>query len=358
MGLTGDERAAIDSASFSFKALGRAGKLQLNGTFWVSLRPALIFIFTLVLLTWWFRYDSNLTSMLLVLVANICLLALPTMGFLTMVVGILATAATSRVRPSAVLYWMWWPFWSCALSWGALVLAFLLGEYVWYELFQPYTLITRLQAYGMVDPARTPGDRLQDAGVIDFANGMGLDRARGGCFVNGRTYCVAPILMGGQLNNKTDGYDYFAVGTDCCSCPNQDFRCGEWNNPLAQGGLRSVDETSRPFYKLAVDDWAVTFGKKPRHPLYFEWVQNPRRKVSEMWANGMTYVVVPCLAVMPCLFLLVTALNTAFGILCRYDIAAPIETFMPPQGMGLWRTERAQGAAQQPPAATYGTGTV
>merc|ERR1719199_773892 len=77
-----------------------------------------------------------------------------------MVVGILATAATSRVRPSAVLYWMWWPFWSCALSWGALVLAFLLGEYVWYELFQPYTLITRLQAYGMVDPARTPGDRL------------------------------------------------------------------------------------------------------------------------------------------------------------------------------------------------------
>merc|ERR1719171_3482699 len=227
----------------------------------------------------------------------------------------------AKVPLPAFIYWCWWPFWAFVLSLSAMFAGIALGQYLWYEEFMPYATLSRLQTYGMINPRLVPGERLQDSGIVEFANGVGLDRSKGGCFVNGRTYCVAPIIEGGALRSSlgdmpsSGGYDYFAVGVDCCSCPNQDFRCGEWNNPLALGGLRSVDKSARPFFKMAVDDWSASYGKNPRHPLFFEWVNNPKRRFALMWSRGMYLALMPCFAAIPLCACIALFLNGVFSVL-------------------------------------------
>jgi len=111
--------------------------------------------------------------------------------------------------------------------------------------------------YKDVNPSNIPGVRVQDAGLIEFSSFVEPDRGKGGCFMSkGDTYCLAPIVEGGEVlyglqgTPRTGSYDYFAVGINCCTCPNRDFQCGDFRNPLANGGIRSLDTKSRPFYKL------------------------------------------------------------------------------------------------------------
>jgi hypothetical protein len=195
---------------------------------------------------------------------------------------------------TSILYWGWWP--KCLLIGciGSSVLGALIGEYMWTTCFDPYFQLRALQMYKDVNPSRVPGERVQDAGLVDFSSFVEPDRGKGGCFMNkGNTYCIAPIVLGGEVGYgltgtpRTGSFDYFAVGINCCTCPNRDFQCGDWRNPLAQGGLRSLDYKSRPFYKLALDDWAASYNKASKNPLFFEWVQAPEWKWKGMWNRGL-----------------------------------------------------------------------
>jgi len=214
--------------------------------------------------------------------------------FYAVIAGRYATEYTRRFYMSSIIFWGWWPMLLMFCTLLATIMGTLTGSYIWGTCLSPYYELKKLQMYKDIDPSNIPGQRVQDAGLVDFTKSVEMDRGKGGCYMNhGNTYCVAPIVNGGEVKYglagapRTGSYDYFAVGINCCACPNRDFQCGEWRNPLASGGLRSLDYESRPFYKLALDDWTASYGKATRNPLFFEWVQAPEYKWKGMWNRAL-----------------------------------------------------------------------
>ncbi|CAK9068717.1 unnamed protein product [Durusdinium trenchii] len=174
------------------------------------------------------------------------------------------------------------PCWKLLLCLLGAVSGGLVGHHLWEHYWQQYSEVSLLKAYRGIDPSVVPGTQIQDAGAVDFVSSAGIDSEHAGCFMNaGRTYCIAPIVTNGTMLHNIGGaprygsYDYFAVGVDCCSCPDINFRCGAWRHPWAEGGIRSTDLEARPFYRLAVEAWASSYRKTAAHPLFFEWVESP-----------------------------------------------------------------------------------
>lgn len=243
-----------------------------------------------------------------------------------------------------MLFWSWWPIWMCLMCCTAAVMAGALCFYLWSAYLRTYAHLAGLEVYERVDPSIVPGLQVQDAGLVDFVEGVDIDRARGGCLVQGgHTYCVAPIMHGGRvLDNLGDAprfgtYDYFAVGVDCCACPNRDFRCGDWRNPMAHGGVRSKDTESRPLYRLAVDEWAATYEKKLGYPLFFDWVDDPVYRWNALWSRAAHLAGVYALVPFAAAFLLTMALSVWLESLVQAGTASPNGTPAPPLGYErLW----------------------
>eukprot|EP00448_Togula_jolla_P003959 CAMPEP_0170600364 /NCGR_PEP_ID=MMETSP0224-20130122/17294_1 /TAXON_ID=285029 /ORGANISM="Togula jolla, Strain CCCM 725" /LENGTH=310 /DNA_ID=CAMNT_0010925083 /DNA_START=243 /DNA_END=1175 /DNA_ORIENTATION=- len=270
-------------------------------------------------------------------VVTFILIVSPTVAFVVLCVGILTTTCRSRVRWPPVVYWAWWPsvrFWSCVL---ALVLGMKIGNYLWENQFEPYQQMMRLQAYNNVNPSEVQGVRLQDAGIALFNETAGVDRGRTGCLKNGPTYCIAPIVKGGQImqGNEADGqFDLFMAGTDCCSCPGE-FRCGQWDMPSpVLGGVRIVDSTDNQFYKLAAEAWSGLYGKPVRRPIFFKWVADPVKAWGNLRSNGVKFEALALLCIPLGLVLLMFIANGLIRLLNTYGWAAPMEAPLPPPGLG------------------------
>lgn len=255
--------------------------------------------------------------------------------------GKLHKPATAR----AMVYWSFWPTWTFILCFLGALLGFMLGYFIWSSNIKAYREVSQLQVYQDIDPALVPGDQIADAGLVEFTKSVDVDRARGGCFVQaGTTYCVAPILHGGNVEDslgnapRLGSYDFFAVGLNCCNCPNQDFRCGDWENPLAQGGIRSTDFVSRPFYRLAVDQWAARWLKVSEHPLFFEWVQAPVREWESWWLNAAHTVLLAACGLPAAAFCTALLLGKLLSLLVAAEYASPLGTPGPPSGFErAWR---------------------
>eukprot|EP00927_Polykrikos_kofoidii_P050346 TRINITY_DN44261_c0_g1_i1.p1 TRINITY_DN44261_c0_g1~~TRINITY_DN44261_c0_g1_i1.p1 ORF type:complete len:443 (+),score=45.31 TRINITY_DN44261_c0_g1_i1:64-1392(+) len=285
---------------------------------------------------------NKLASALFVFVA-VAIFAWRAAVFLVFVASVAAGKLLTRLYRKQLIYWGWWPIHTFGIVIVAVSCALLLGHYLWTRCLEPYHELAGLQTYTGVDPSVTLGARMQDGGLLEFEANVDMDRSRGGCFVgNGHTYCVAPIVHGGSVISGVGGpltgsYDFFAVGVDCCACPNQDFRCGDWTNPLTHGGVRSIDVASRPFYRLAVDDWSATYRKAANHPLFFDWTQDPVR----MWRQQWTWSRNIALLSVACTFMLVFTVTAFAGkllhVLVSFDIASPMDTPAPPSGhKSLW----------------------
>jgi len=241
-----DEDKVLRDNNFSLGHLFRPKErtpARLSWALQLSVQVEMVFLLVLVTV---FLPSWGLAIPCLLLAALIVGLWIFTLGLL--IAGLIKGKLHHVSHRRAMIFWSWWPLWMCGMCCAAALLAGLLCYFLWAMYLRAYVHLEGLQTYHDMDPSITPGTQIQDAGLVSFEVGVGLDRARGGCMVHsGHTYCVAPILVGGSvLNNLGDAprygtYDYFAVGVDCCECPNQDFRCGDWRNPLAQGGIRSLD---------------------------------------------------------------------------------------------------------------------
>jgi len=245
-----------------------------------------------------------------------------------------------RFYLTSMVFWGWWPCWLFVFSVTATFCGYITGTYLWTTQLGPYYQLKQLQMYRDINPAHVPGVRLQDAGLVDFQNFVGMDRGKGGCFLNrGNTYCIAPIVFDGtptpevhydmQGMPQTGSYDYFAVGKNCCPCPNRDFTCGEWDNPLAYGGIRSMDEESRPYYKLALDNWQASYGKTSKTPLFFEWVQDPEWKWKGMWNRFVSLGWLAVAAAFSFGISIGFILDKVLQLLWQNDIITPRATFAP-----------------------------
>lgn len=333
-----DEQRFLKGSFHGFRALvKKTGKLplHLDRVLWCTLQVE--FAFLLAVAAWVVPIQP--VSVVLA-AATICFLAALAAPVILLVAGLFVGKLHKRIYRRSMIYWSWWHCWAFALCCVSAIMGAFWGRYLWYTSLHAYYGIASLQTYRGINPQLVPGERLQDAGLVEFTDGVGVDRSKGGCFVNvGRTYCVAPIVHGGRLHEGMadmpvfGAYDYFAVGIDCCNCPNQDFRCGDWKNPLANGGLRSVDYWSRPFYKMAVEDFSAAWLKGSKHPLFFDWVEDSMYQWKQMWYWTCHVLVLTALVPVPVAFVIGALAALLLQHLQHQGAASPFDTPRPPAGL-------------------------
>jgi len=173
-------------------------------------------------------------------------------------------------------------------------LGWILGDINFWQYMQPSYHIDHLATYSNVDPSSqhlwsgetvpARGGRYQDAGKIYFSHNAVLDRNKAASFKDGNLYCVAPIVNPNCIDDC--GFDFWAVGINCCSDLAADFRCGDYNSTRAKSGLRQVVETWRPFFHLAVIQAEGFHGVTSRHPLFFHWVEDPVSELQSWKLSG------------------------------------------------------------------------
>lgn len=176
----------------------------------------------------------------------------------------------------------------------AVSLGWVMGDISFWQYMQPTYHIDHLATYTNVDPSSqmlwsgehvpARGRRYQDAGKVYFSHDTVLDRSKATSFKDGNLYCVAPIVNPNCKSNC--GYDFWAVGINCCSDVAADFRCGDFNSTRAKSGLRQVVETWRPFFRLAVLQAEGFHGVTSRHPLFFHWVEDPVAELHSWRLSG------------------------------------------------------------------------
>jgi len=185
--------------------------------------------------------------------------------------------------------------WLLVMTIFSCILGYYAGEFVNKEYKHPYYEYQQLKVYKGIDTKSESGARYADAGLVYFQPGTTLKRNRNACLKNDHAYCVVPIVQCGETGvcgeldelSSTGSFDYWAVGKDCCGCPNGEFRCGEWDNPLAHSGLRLLNEDEDGlYYRLAVKQWEAMYGKKAKHPLFFDWVLRPARESGGLGTQG------------------------------------------------------------------------
>lgn len=201
----------------------------------------------------------------------------------------------------------------CITALIALFIAMSLGDHNYYATMAQTYDIQSLNTYDGVDPALMRGQGLMDAGRVTFAPGTQplLTRAVG--FRNEETYCVAP-LTGGVVNDvPLTTYDFWIVGTNCCSSTSTgadaDFRCGAFNVSTARGGIRVVRDEERSFYRLAVQQAEAAFQIKAVHPLFFRWVVDPDQELATLRRGGFQFYFV-CMFAYFGIQLLLVAIST------------------------------------------------
>lgn len=172
------------------------------------------------------------------------------------------------------------PSWLIFLA-ASLIVAWIVGYVMGGSNFasntKDYYDLQNLNSYSNVYPNRMLGQQLMDAGVVSFASGTKLDISKSMGFKNSVMYCVAPIVFGKETPLS---YDFWAVGTECCSGGQPDFHCANYNNPQANGGVRLLDSGGdKAFYRLAVQQAEATYNIKAATPVFFTWGPHPSEKM-------------------------------------------------------------------------------
>jgi hypothetical protein len=177
----------LEGNNFTFKPLMKHGALDLGQVMAFTVKVSLIFILEATVLSWYPRFAHDQSSVAIAVIIGI-ITVLPNLASVLALfhIGCLPKDHKKEARLSGHLYWSFWPFWTLFFSITALVLGVLLGEHLWTDLYRYYEL-SELRHYKNVNPAKTPGQQMKDAGVVTFASGVGLERGHGGCFVNGDT---------------------------------------------------------------------------------------------------------------------------------------------------------------------------
>lgn len=174
----------------------------------------------------------------------------------------------------------------------AWIVGLVYGDSLYTTYFQPYLDVVNLNTYPSVNPARFKGSQLMDAGVIEFVPGSHLDLTKTYGFKNGDTYCVAPVVGPQQSGKQTTPptYDFWAVGTNCCTghSPNE-YRCGEFANPMASKGLRLMRDDQRNFFRLAVEEAVASYNIRADHPVFMYWMDSPSAEINAYQDDGSAH---------------------------------------------------------------------
>jgi len=159
----------------------------------------------------------------------------------------------------------------------ALVVGSVMGNANFKSNMVPFKDVSNMNSYELINPTTGKGNQVMDAGRVKFVDEAKLDLTKAMGFRNLDTYCVVPIVTGKE---KQDNYDFWAVGTNCCSSHVSDFHCGEYNNPQAHSGLRLMREDLRAYFRLGVEQAEAAYNIRANHPIFFYWMQDPQTEIS------------------------------------------------------------------------------
>lgn len=179
--------------------------------------------------------------------------------------------------------WFTFLFLTTLLAW---VLALILGNINFSQNMKAFYNLQNSNTETGIDPAITRGAQVADVGRIVFTEGTHLDLSRAMAFKHDKTYCVAPISSRSEVLQT---YDFWAVGTDCCSSTQAEFQCGAYNDYYAHGGLRLMDDDARPFYRLAVQEAEAQYHILAQHPLFFFWDHDPEDSMDTKREAGLRF---------------------------------------------------------------------
>jgi len=172
---------------------------------------------------------------------------------------------------------MWYRF-ACAALFLAIVTSFAVGQYIFWSHSWFYYDYFTLRTETMASPVTEKGQMMMDSGRVYWSSGTVVDTKLAMGFKHKDVYCVAPIVDRGVPKLST--YDFWVVGKNCCE-ESRKFDCGDARNPSARASLRDIDEESRPFYRLAVQQAEAAYNLKASHPVFFHWMVDPTHEIDQ-----------------------------------------------------------------------------
>jgi hypothetical protein len=242
--------------------------------------------------------------------------------FLMLPIICIATCSPSWQNTVKGRLWQFILF-SSLVAWLA---SYIVGTLQYWNFFEPYYETSELEVYPDVSPTDSwfgahGGHQFLDAGMINFIPGSHVDVTKSYGFKNKDTFCVAPIVFdeshlqilaaslgekdvskmkrpqangtvqyGGVFYNgsgtEPPHYDFWAVGTNCCSGHGSDFQCGEFNNVRAHSGLRLLNDRDRGYFRLAVQEAEAAHRIKALHPIFLYFMEDPMIELNNYWNNG------------------------------------------------------------------------
>lgn len=206
------------------------------------------------------------------------------------------------------------------VTWASLGLAVLGGEHNYWWHMVSYYDFQDLAAYTNIDPTMDKGQSYMDAGQIYFREFSQVLTDQMVAYRSQNVFCAAPIMLSplsnqhGEDQVQQDGHfrvpksgtvDFWAVGMDCCDQETRTFTCGAVGDERARAGIRLLRDDIRPFYHLAVQEWAARLcplddntltGRsqvsplicpQARHPLFFHWVVDPLVEVDNFYEKSI-----------------------------------------------------------------------
>jgi len=241
--------------------------------------PWLLFLTTFYMASFYVKYAAPANAILFNSLALLC-----SIGY--------AVTSFKNWRRDRQKYFF--PFHLSCLFIIAATAGWILGDLNFWFRMQPCYNIEHLATYSNVNPSiqtlrsgqevPTRGKRYQDAGKVYFEANTKLDISKAMSFKMGDLYCVAPIVD--KNCEKNCGYDFWAVGLNCCSEDMADFRCGEYDNPGAKAGLRLMHDNLRPNFRLAVVEAEGVHKVVSTHPLFFYWLHDPVKELNHLKHKG------------------------------------------------------------------------
>lgn len=274
--VTWDQKCMLNSRSHPINFDGER-TLDLGAVFSHGFWPTLVYAIIIVFFSTRFAHDQRTLALILGAVFTILVLANYVCAF------------RQRKRQRRPLFWAKYSIGTAVVT---LLTAWGVSVYMHEEYLERYYEYGERSVYPHVS-SLTPGIQIQDAGRVNFEETANVTLINFGCFKQDHTYCVAPIVPWGNISAvpQDTSIDMWAVGLDCCDCPTGEYKCGQWNNPDAHSGLRVVYDDRKPYYRKAVEAWAINNERTVNTPLFFWWTADAKFEVNHLW-NQAVYLMI------------------------------------------------------------------
>lgn len=260
------------AAASNLEKIGHQGA-NILGLALSMLLPWGMFTFTYWLLSFEWHFNHLTMCWLSVLM---CALIVVALGFFCHAV------VQRRIKPSRPVSWYGFVTFTTVLGF---VLGCGLGAINYATYMRDYYLISALNFYAGVDPAIIAGTHVLDAGQIVFVNTTSLNKNLSmGWSSGGTVYCAAPIIS--SSSSSLVSYDFWAVGTGCCTVNQNNFHCANSNSSVTHSGVRVLDQSDIAGYRQAVSLAQATYLIQAARPIFLSWVEDPIAEVSEKQEDG------------------------------------------------------------------------